>query len=422
MEINNKDKIIEYFSSGNKQESFIGVENEKFLMRKDDNNRVDYVDIKKILELFAKKYEWQKIYEGPNIIGLSEKGKSITLEPGNQIELSGDKYQNIHGVCSESYDFQFKLKEICSILGFKTLAVGYDPFSNLEEVPSNPKKRYEIMRKEMPKNGKDSLNMMFQTSGTQINMDYSSEKDFTKKFKVLSYLCPLSIAIFANSSIVENKKSGYLSFRSKVWQETSRAGLPEVFLEEMDFEKYADFFINLPLLFIKKEDSYFFSNGKTFKDLMEGKIENQENLPSYTDLELHLSTVFTENRLKKYIEHRSIDACEWDCHCAGPAFITGLIYGNLDKTLEIIDNWKKNDVLNAYFEAPKNGLKTLINNKSILDWSKIFFKISAEGLEKRNQLSKSGKNETIYLKNVEKIIREGRSKAEKTLEKKDYVK
>ena len=190
----------------------------------------------------------------------------------------------------------------------------------------------------------------------------------------------------------------------------------------MDFEKYADFFINLPLLFIKQEDSYFFSNGKTFKDLMEGKIENQENLPSYTDLELHLSTVFTENRLKKYIEHRSIDACEWDCHCAGPAFITGLIYGNLDKTLEIIDNWKKNDVLNAYFEAPKNGLKILINNKSILDWSKIFFKISAQGLEKRNQLSKSGKNETIYLKNVEQIIREGKSKAEKTLEKKEYVK
>ena len=113
---------------------------------------------------------------------------------------------------------------------------------------------------------------------------------------------------------------------------------------------------------------------------MEGEIET---LPTIDDLELHLSTIFTENRLKKYIELRSIDACEWDCHCAGPAFFTGLIYGNLDSTIDVIKNWKKDDVLNAYFDAPKKGLKTLINNKSILEWAKVFYDISIEGLEKR---------------------------------------
>ena len=417
MQIDKIEKIIEYFSSGNKKESLIGVENEKFLMRKVDNKRVDYNDIKKILDLFSIKFGWKKIYEGENLIGLSDKDKSITLEPGNQIELSGDKHLNIHGVCAESFDFQHKLKEVCLILGFNTLAVGYDPVSNLDDVPSNPKKRYEIMRKEMPKNGKTSLNMMYQTSGTQINLDYSSENDFKKKFKILSYLCPLTISLFANSSIVEDKPSGYLSFRSKVWQDTSRAGLPEIFLEEMNFEKYADFFIRIPLLFIKKKETYFFSEGKTFKDFMEGKIDKQKNLPSIEDLELHLSTIFTENRLKKYIEHRSIDACEWDCHCSGPAFITGIIYGNLNASLEVIKDWKKDEVLNAYFDAPKKGFNTMIHKRSILEWSKIFLKLSEEGLEKRNQLNKSSKNETIYLKNINQIISEGKSKAEQVLEK-----
>ena len=229
----------------------------------------------------------------------------------------------------------------------------------------------------------------------------------------MNFLCPLTIGVFANSAILENKPSGYLSFRSKVWQSTSRGGLPEIFLEDMDFEKYADFAMSLPILFLKKNNSYISANGKTFKNFMEGEIET---LPTIDDLELHLSTIFTENRLKKYIELRSIDACEWDCHCAGPAFFTGLIYGNLDSTIDVIKNWKKDDVLNAYFDAPKKGLKTLINNKSILEWAKVFYDISIEGLEKRNELNKSKKNETIFLKNVKQIIDEKKTKAEKMLE------
>ena len=413
MEIKSKNQIIDHFFSGCKTELSIGVENEKFLFREVDHKRVNYLDIKDVLNLYAKKYNWEKIFENENIIGLNLEGKSITLEPGNQIELSGDKYRNIHGVCSESYDFQSKLDVICKDLKLKTIAVGYDPFSKLAEAPNNPKQRYEIMTKEMPKNGKYSLNMMYQTSGTQINLDYTSEEDFKKKFKVMNFLCPLTIGVFANSAILENKPSGYLSFRSKVWQSTSRGGLPEIFLEDMDFEKYADFAMSLPILFLKKNNSYISANGKTFKNFMEGEIET---LPTIDDLELHLSTIFTENRLKKYIELRSIDACEWDCHCAGPAFFTGLIYGNLDSTIDVIKNWKKDDVLNAYFDAPKKGLKTLINNKSILEWAKVFYDISIEGLEKRSELNKSKKNETIFLKNVKQIIDEKKTKAEKMLE------
>ena len=417
MEINSKDQIINYFLSGAKKNVFIGVENEKFLFQEKNNVRATYSDIKKVFEIFKKKFEWKEVKENENIVGLKIDGKSISLEPGNQIELSGDKLSNIHEVCSESYDFQNQLDQICKEIGLKTMSIGYDPITKLSNTPNNPKQRYKLMTKEMPKGGKLSLNMMYQTSGTQINLDYLSEDDFKKKFKIISYLTPISIAIFANSTILENKPSGYLSYRSKVWQNTSRGGLPKIFLENMDFEKYADFAINFPLLFIYKNNDHKNLNNKTFGDFMKGSLSEVNNhLPTFEDLELHLSTIFTEIRLKKYIEMRSLDACEWDCHCAGPAFYTGLIYGKLDESLDLIKDWKSEDVLKAYLDAPKKGLKTEINGKSILEWGKILLNISNRGLIGRNFKNKTGNDETIFLKNIEQILQQNKTKAEKTLE------
>ena len=417
MEINSKDQIINYFLSGAKKNVFIGVENEKFLFQEKNNVRATYSDIKKVFEIFKKKFEWEEVKENENIVGLKIDGKSISLEPGNQIELSGNKLSNIHEVCSESYDFQNKLDQICKEIGLKTMSIGYDPITKLSNAPKNPKQRYRLMTKEMPKGGKLSLNMMYQTSGTQINLDYLSEDDFKKKFKIISYLTPISIAIFANSTILENKPSGYLSYRSKVWQNTSRGGLPKIFLENMDFEKYADFAINFPLLFIYKNNDHKNLNNKTFGDFMKGSLSEVNNhLPTFEDLELHLSTIFTEIRLKKYIEMRSLDACEWDCHCAGPAFYTGLIYGKLDESLDLIKDWKSEDVLKAYLDAPKKGLKTEINGKSILEWGKILLNISNRGLIDRNFKNKTGNDETIFLKNIEQILQQNKTKAEKTLE------
>ena len=417
MEINSKDQIINYFLSGAKKNIFIGVENEKFLFQEKNNTRATYSDLKKVFEILIKKFEWKEVKENENIVGLKTDGKSISLEPGNQIELSGDKLSNIHEVCSESYDFQNQLDQICKEIGLKTMSIGYDPITKLNNAPKNPKQRYKLMTKEMPKGGKLSLNMMYQTSGTQINLDYLSEDDFKKKFKIISYLTPIAIAIFANSAILENKPSGYLSYRSKVWQNTSRGGLPKIFLENMDFEKYADFAINFPLLFIYKNKEHKNLNNKTFGDFMKGSLsEVNSHLPTFEDLELHLSTIFTEIRLKKYIEMRSLDACEWDCHCAGPAFYTGLIYGKLDESLDLIKDWKSEDVLKAYLDAPKKGLKTEINGKSILEWGKLLLNISNRGLIDRNFKNKTGNDETIFLKNIEQILQQNKTKAEKTLE------
>ena len=418
MFINSKEKIIDYFKSGIKKKLLIGVENEKFLFSKKYNKRANYSEVKKVLSILKSKYNWKPVKEKNNLIGLNYLGKSISLEPGNQIELAGDKLKNIHQVCFEGNLFQKQLDDACDQVGLSSMAIGYDPYTKLSKVPNNPKARYKVMTKEMPKGGNLSLNMMYQTAGTQINLDYISENDFIKKFKLIASLTPISIGIFANSPVKEKKLTKYLSYRSKVWQSTSRGGLPKIFLENLNFEKYADFIINMPLLFLNKANKVVAAKGKTFNDYMLGNIkEIKKQKPKEKDLEVHLSTIFTELRLKKYIEIRSLDACEWDCHCAGPAFYTGLIYSNLEESLDIIKNWKIDDILNAYLEAPKKGLKTEINKKSIRHWGKVFFKLSKKGLIYRNEVNKKKSNETIFLKNIEFILNENQTKAEQIIKK-----
>ena len=418
-QINSKEDLISYFKQGCKTENQtnVGVEHEKFIFEKNSNQRINFQSVSKIFS-FLTKFGWKPLKENNNIVALSRNEQSITLEPGNQIELSGAQLNSIHLACEESYKFLSELKQACKSLDLKMMSVGYDPFSALQNVPKTPKQRYEVMTEVMPKNGKLSLEMMYQTCGTQINLDYTSEKNFIKKFKLSSFLVPLSIAIFANSPIKGNKLTGYFSYRSKVWQHTSRGGLPRIFLEEMDFEKYTDMAINIPLLFILKGTKHVNAAGGTFKDFMEGKLDVLKNKkPTIQDFKNHLSTIFTEVRLKQYIEIRSLDTCEWDCHCGGPAFYMGLLYANLDEALEIINKWSIADVLNAYVKAPKDGLNTVINNKTLLEWGKIFLNLSKKGLEKRSIKNDSGKDESIFLRSVENILTNNKTKAEITIEK-----
>ena len=254
-----KEQIIEYFKSGIKQtkDFKIGIEHEKFLFNNINNKRVDYLKIKEMFTALLE-FGWNPILEKKNIIGLNKGGKNITIEPGNQIELSGDKLNHIHEACAESQDYLFELRQVTQKLNINIVSAGFDPISTLDEIPNNPKQRYELMTKDMPLGGELSLDMMYRTCGTQLNIDYNSEEDFLKKFKIVNSIVPISIALFANSAIVEKKKSNYLSYRSKVWQNTSRGGLPKLFFEELDFEKYADFTINFPLLFIEHEGSLCF--------------------------------------------------------------------------------------------------------------------------------------------------------------------
>ena len=417
--IQNKEQIINYFKSGIKETDNlkIGIEHEKFLFDNKNNRRIDY---KSILKMFDQLYEfgWKPIYEKTNIIGLTKDDKSITLEPGNQIELSGAKLNNIHEACAESHEYLFELKQVIEKLNFKIISAGFDPISKLSDIPNNPKQRYEVMTKDMPEGGSLSLDMMYRTCGTQLNVDYVSEQDFTKKFKLSNYLTPINIALFANSSVLEKKDSGYFSYRSHAWQQTSRGGLPEFFLEDFNFEKYADFAMNMSLLFLQRDGKYISGKNYTFKDYMNGKIPEVENkLPTENELSTHLGTIFTENRLKKYIELRSMDACGWDCLCSGPAFNTGLIYGNLDEALDVVNKWDKTELLNAYKDAPKKGLSTLLMGKDLFYWSSLILNISKKGLSNRNVLNKKNINEEKFLDHLFRIIENKKTNADHMLYK-----
>ena len=417
--ITHKEHIIKYFESGIKdiKDFKIGIEHEKFLFNEKTKKRVDYSTVLKMFSLLSE-FGWKPIMEKENIIGLQKNGKSITLEPGNQIELSGDKLNNIHEACAESHDYLFELQQVTKKLNLRIVSAGFDPISSLSEVPNNPKQRYQVMTKDMPNGGSLSLDMMYRTCGTQLNLDYDSEKDFIKKFKIINSIVPISIALFANSSIVEKQNSGYSSYRSKVWQETSRGGLPEVFFDNMDFEKYADFSINFPLLFIQNKKEYLSGSSYSFSDFMNGKINEINNrLPTEDDLTTHLSTIFTENRLKKYIELRSMDTCGWDCLCSGPAFNTGILYGNLDEAYELISKWDKNKIINAYIEAPKRGFNTELMGKDLLHWSSLLLGISRKGLLNRDILNKSNDNESKFLNHLDKLIDNKSSNADHMIDK-----
>ena len=416
--IENKSHLIQYFIDGIKNESRlkIGVEHEKFLFNKNDFKRIDYNQIKKVFEILKNK-GWEFQYEKDKVIGLKRVNQKITTEPGFQYELSGAPFKNIHSVCSENNSHFNELKEIFNSVSITTSSIAYDPFNKLSDIPNSPKERYKIMTAEMPKGGRLSLDMMYKTAGIQINYDYISEDDFEKKFKIGNYLAPLTIALFANSPFTENKLSGFLSYRGKVWQETNRGGRMPITFESVNFEKYVDNVINYPILFLKKNKRYYSPNGQTFNDYLNGNLNFLKGeKPTLEDFENHLGTIFTEVRLKQVIEFRSLDTCNFGCICNGPSFFTGLIYGSLDETYEIIKNWRKEEVMQAYLNAPKLGLNATLGDKKLIDWARIFFDLSKKGLEKRNEVNKSGKNETIYLKHIEEIIESKKTRAEMLIE------
>ncbi|MDC3157211.1 glutamate-cysteine ligase family protein [Candidatus Pelagibacter bacterium] len=418
-----KTQFIEYFSKGIKKSNQlkIGVEHERFLFEGQHKKRISYETLKKLFENL-KKSGWTPIFERENIIGMQRDKQQITTEPGLQCELSGAPLENVHQVCAESSNFLKEIQLASEGLNINTVSIGFDPFNNLSEVPQSPKQRYKIMTKEMPKGGSLSLDMMYRTCGIQINYDYISESNFEKIFKLGNYLTPLVIALYSNSPFESEKPTGYFSYRNKVWQKTSRGGIMPIAFEKINFEKYFDHIIEYPILFAIKDKKYIEPNGQTFKDFILGNFDNLKEEANLKDFETHLATIFTEVRLKQYIELRSLDACDWECLCDGPAFFTGLFYNSLDEAFEIVSKWKKENIMNAYIESPKKGLNAELEGKKLYEWGKIFLDLAKKGLIKRNVINSKGNNETVYLKHVENVINNKKNRAQLLLEKYNKIK
>ena len=418
MDSKKKSQFIEYFSKGikNSDQLKIGVEHERFLFEGQNKKRISYETLKRLFENL-KKSGWSPIFEKENMIGMQRNKQQITTEPGLQCELSGAPLENVHQVCGESSNFLKEIQLASKGLDINTVSIGFDPFNNLSEVPQSPKQRYKIMTKEMPKGGSLSLEMMYRTCGIQINYDYTSESNFEKIFKLGNYLTPLAIALYSNSPFESEKPTGYLSYRNKVWQKTSRGGIMPIAFEKINFEKYFDHVIEYPILFAIKDKKYIEPNGQTFKDFILGNFDNLKEEATLKDFETHLATIFTEVRLKQYIEVRSLDACDWVCLCDGPAFFTGLFYNSLDEAFEIVSKWQKGNIMNAYIESPKKGLDTELEGKKLHEWGEIFLDLAKKGLIERNVINSKGNNETVYLKHVENVINNKKNRAQLLLEK-----
>ena len=420
----NKNHLIEYFFAGVKSKNNlkIGVEHEKFILNKNSLQPISYDEkngIKNILEKFTS-LGWTPSYDDnqKTIIALNKGKGAITLEPGGQIELSGAPLNNIHETCEETTNHLRELKKLGDEFSFILLGIGVEPKLKLNDFPWMPKQRYTIMRKYMKKVGTLGHHMMKRTCTNQVNIDYSSEEDMVNKLRLMLNLEAIATAIFSNSPFDQGKISKYKSLRSHFWHHTDpdRTGLLQfVFEQGFNFEKYTDYALNVPMYFIKRDHQYIDMTHYTFKDFLEGKCTDIDQEVLLKDWEDHLTTLFPQARLKRYLEIRSMDACNWDLICSQPAFWVGILYDDeiLDKIKEITEDWTEEDRKYLNQRVPEEGLKTVFKERKLIAFAQDFFELSKKGLKKRNRFSKNGEfDESIHMKELEHNLEKGCSPAD----------
>ncbi len=426
--ITDRRQLVAYLEAGCKPESQfrIGTEHEKFGFHKDTLRPLAYDEpggIRALLEGLADRFGWEIVREGDFPIALRQGGASVTLEPGGQFELSGAPVQDIHATCCEVHTHLEQVRQIAEPLGVGMLGMGFQPKWRREEIPWMPKARYAIMRRWMPKRGDHGLDMMLRTCTIQVNLDFSSEADMVKKFRVGLALQPVATALFANSPFADGKPTGYLSYRSHVWTDTDpdRCGiLPFVFEEGMGFERYVDYVLDVPMYFVYRDGRYIDAAGQSFRDFLDGRLPALPGeLPTMSDWADHLTTVFTEVRLKQYIEMRGADGGRWQKLCGLPALWTGLLYHrpSLDAAWDLCRDWTLEEHQYLRREVPRLALKTPFRGRPLRDLALEILALADTGLAARNRVGVAGHDETYYLANLWRIAGTGITPAEEKLEK-----
>jgi glutamate--cysteine ligase len=426
--IQSRDELVAWFEAGCKPKSEfrVGTEHEKFPFRITDHSPVPYAGsrgIRALLDGMETILGWEPIMEGDNIIGLADVtgGGAISLEPGGQFELSGAPVDNVHQTAGELFAHLAQVREVAGPLGIGFLGLGMTPRWTRADIPVMPKGRYKIMTSYMPKVGKYGLDMMYRTCTVQTNHDFSSEADMVRKMRVALALQPVATALFANSPFTEGKPNGFVSFRSEIWRDTDnqRSGmLPFVFEDGMGFERYVDYALDVPMYFIKRGDHYIDVSGKSFRDHLEGKLLPRERA-TISDWANHVSTIFPEVRLKRYIEMRGSDGGPWRRLPSLPAYWVGLIYddANLDACWEIVKDWTAPERQKLRDDVPKLGFKAKIRNRTLLDLAAETLQLAEQGLVRRKRFDRNGRDETRYLRVLQESVARGLTPAEELLEK-----
>ena len=421
--IEGKDQLISYFVDGFKTKSQwrVGTEHEKFPFLKDTLGPVPYAgsrSIRALLEGLRDAYGWQGVYEGEHIIALSNPHSlaNISLEPGGQFELSGAPLETVGETCIEITEHLKQVREIGDKLGIGFLGLGASPVWMRDDTPIMPKGRYNIMAPYMDKVGTLGRDMMFRTCTVQVNLDYADEADMVKKLRTSIALQPLATALFANSPFLDGKPNGYQSFRSHVWTDTdnARAGMtPFVFEDGMSIERYVEFALDVPMYFVMRDGKYLNAAGESFRKFLEGKLPQLPGeKPNMRDWADHLTTIFPEVRLKKYLEMRGADSGLQDKLCALPALWIGLLYdqSSLDAAYDLIKPSTETQRQSMRDEVAVKGLHAQFMGRTLLDVSREVLKIARAGLDAR------GMSESNFLNVLDDEVARDKTKAQELLE------
>jgi len=421
--------LIAHLEKGSKPDRTtwrIGTEHEKFGFYKKTHGPVPYEGadgIGALLNGLADKFGWERVYEGENVIALVKDKASITLEPGGQFELSGAPLEHLHQTCHETGTHLTQVREIADGLGIAFLGLGTSPKWSMAETPIMPKGRYKIMRAYMPKVGRLGHEMMFRSCTVQTNLDFASEADMVKKFRVGLALQPIANALFANSPFTEGRPNGYLSYRGQIWTDTDpdRSGmLPFVFEDGMGFERYAEYALDVPMYFVYRDGKYVDCSGQSFRAFMKGKMPVLPGeKPTIKDWEDHLTTIFPEVRLKTYLEMRGADSGPWSRLCALPAFWAGIYYCDaaLEAAWSLVKCWTAEDREALRRATPALGLRAPVRGASAREIAQAALAISRQGLKSRARLDAMGEDETHFLSELDDIAETGVTPAERLLER-----
>jgi len=405
--LTDKAQLVAYLEAGCKAPGDwrIGTEHEKFCYSLEDFRPLPYEGERGIRALLEglQRFGWAPVMEGTNVIALAKNGASVSLEPGGQVELSGAPLKTIHETCSEVHTHLDQIRQVAGPMNVAAMGLGFQPKWKREDIPWMPKGRYKIMGEYMPKQGSLGLDMMLRTCTVQVNLDFESEADMVKKFRVGLALQPVATALFANSPFTEGRPNGFMSYRSHIWTDTDpdRCGvLPFVFEDGMGFERYVDHVLDVPMYFVYRDGKYIDASGQSFRDFLDGRLPALPGeKPRTGDWADHLSTLFPEVRLKKFLEMRGADGGPWKSLCALPALWVGLLYDPtaLDAAWDLVKDWtlEEHEYLRA--EVPKQALRTPFRGRPLNAVAQQAVAIAAQGLKARNFLDGQGDNESHFL-------------------------
>lgn len=422
-------ELTDYLAAGNKpKENFrIGTEHEKFAFFRADNSPVPYFgesSISGLLKGLQQKSGWDPILDGDNIIGLGAPNGmgAISIEPGGQFELSGAPLETIHETCKESNTHLATLREIAEPMGIRFLGIGGSPKWTLAETPVMPKSRYEIMSRYMPKVGTKGLDMMYRTCTIQVNLDFSSEADMRKKMRVSMKLQSLATALFASSPFTEDKLNGLLSWRGDIWRDTDnrRSGLLDfTFRDDFGFHDYVEWALDVPMYFIVRDNRYHDCTHVSFRQFMNGALKGAVAAwePTMGDWTNHLSTLFPDVRLKRFLEMRGADGGPWRRICGLPAFWVGLLYDDaaLDAADMLTKDWTFDEVDALRNAVPAEGLKAKFRGHALYETAREVIAVSKAGLKARGKLNREGQDETIFLSPLDEVMAKKATLAEDLL-------